>query len=299
MSAAPLCTGASVRTWGGLDRLRVAFVGSRPWLDGCCPAAADEGGIPAPDGGGVVAAAGGRAPRPDVTVVFDPPGVSPDVLAGLRGRTLGVLVGGAPSGDCAEALRTLDRVVSFRPELTGTEIPGGRIWRAIPPPIGDQMFTQPRRHHRPPRAMTIGRSTPHREAMLMPAKHHHDLLQVIHGLTGGALAEVLGQYDVGVYVPPATGGGFGAQVGTHLAAGQLLVAAELRPAHGLERGIDYVHADSPGELVWVLERLRRFPEMHERIRVRGRIKAEQYRASRLFRRLAHDLLADVAAFGSG
>jgi hypothetical protein len=37
--------------------------------------------------------------------------------------------------------------------------------------------------------------------------------------------------------------------------------------------------------------------MHQRVRVRGRLKAEQYRSSRLFARVAGDLLADVAAFG--
>jgi hypothetical protein len=84
----------------------------------------------------------------------------------------------------------------------------------------------------------------------------------------------------------------------HLAAGQLLLAETLRPSHGLERNIDYLHFDSPEELVWVLDRLGRFPEMHQRIRIRGRLKAEQYRASRVFARVAHDLLADIAAFGS-
>jgi hypothetical protein len=49
----------------------------------------------------------------------------------------------------------------------------------------------------------------------------------------------------------------------------------------------------------VLDRLGRFPEMHARVRVRGRLKAEQYRASRLFGRLMHDLRRDVAAFGGG
>jgi hypothetical protein len=66
----------------------------------------------------------------------------------------------------------------------------------------------------------------------------------------------------------------------------------------LERDIDYLHVDSPEGLAWTLDRLGRFPEMYQRIRVRGRLKAEQYRASRLFRRIAHDLLADVNAFGS-
>ena len=85
----------------------------------------------------------------------------------------------------------------------------------------------------------------------------------------------------------------------HLAAGQLLVTETLRPMHGLERNIDYVHVGSDLELSWVLHRLARFPEMHERVRVRGRLKAEQYRASRLFGRVAHDVLADLAAFGAG
>jgi hypothetical protein len=39
--------------------------------------------------------------------------------------------------------------------------------------------------------------------------------------------------------------------------------------------------------------------MHQRVRVRGRLKAEQYRSSRVFARLVHDLVADVATFGGG
>jgi hypothetical protein len=66
----------------------------------------------------------------------------------------------------------------------------------------------------------------------------------------------------------------------------------------LERDIDYLNFDSPEELVWAMDRLARFPEMHERVRVRGRMKAEGYRASWVFGRLLHDLELDVAAFGS-
>jgi hypothetical protein len=133
--------------------------------------------------------------------------------------------------------------------------------------------------------------------MLIPVKHRHDLLQVVHGVSGEALRELLCEYDVGVYVPPEPGGGFGSQVGMHLAAGHLLLAEALTPAHGLERNIDFLQVDSADGFVWVLDRLHRFPEMHQRIRVRGRLKAEQYRASRLFKRLTHDLLTDVSAFG--
>jgi hypothetical protein len=38
--------------------------------------------------------------------------------------------------------------------------------------------------------------------------------------------------------------------------------------------------------------------MYQRIRIRGRLKAEQYRASLLFKRLICDLLLDTRAFGT-
>jgi len=124
------------------------------------------------------------------------------------------------------------------------------------------------------------------------------VLQLIHGVTGPTLLGTLREYDAGIYVPPGAEAGFGAQVGMHLAAGQLLFAAGLEPSHGLERGIDYLHFGTPAELVALIDRLGRFPDMYQRIRVRGRMKAERYRASTLFARLAGDLIADVAAFGS-
>ena len=208
-----------------------------------------------------------------------------------------MLVGGLPAEGSARALEGLDRLISFRPALTGATLGAAELWRAIPPPVSDALFAPVRPLHGVPLVISIGAASAHREEMLMSAKHHHDLLQVIHGVSGEPLAELMGECDVGVYVAPESGGGFGLQVGMHLAAGQLLLAEELIPAHGLERNIDYLHFDSPDGLAWMLERLGRFPEMHQRIRVRGRLKAEQYRASRLFARLTHDLLADVAAFG--
>jgi hypothetical protein len=134
--------------------------------------------------------------------------------------------------------------------------------------------------------------------MLAAAKHQHDLLHVIHGVSGEPLAELLREYDVGVHIAAAKGARSGPQVGIHLAAGQLLVTDALAQSHGLERNIDYLQVNDGGELVTLLDRLARFPEMHQRIRVRGRLKAEQYRSSRLFVRIAHDLIRDVAAFGA-
>ncbi len=301
MSSSPARTAAVSPSRTGATPPNVAFLGSRVWLDGCAPAGALEGltaeRFEAPLGAdserllSELAAFG-----PHVTVVFDPPSIPAELLRGIPGVTLGVLVAGAPEHLTPELVQ-LDRLLSFSPALTGTVVAGAELWRAIPPPVSDLLFARVRPLSGAPRAMSIGRSTAHREAMLMPAKHHHDLLQVIHGVSGSELLELLLEYDVGVHVGAEPGGSHGQQVGVHLAAGQLLLSDELAPAHGLERNIDYLHVESPDGLVWVLDRLARFPTMHHRIRVRGRLKAEQYRASRVFRRLTHDLLADVSAFG--
>lgn len=233
--------------------------------------------------------------RPHVSVVFDPWILNEPV--GLPGITLGVLVAEPDGRTGTDTLAAFDRLVSFDPRLTGESFGDHTVWRAIPVPVSDALFAEvhPMRHA--PRAMSIGRSTPHREGMLVQAKHRCDLLQVVHGLSAGELAELLDEYDVGVYISPETEGGFGYEVGAHLAAGQLLVADRLTPSHGLEPNIDYLQVGSPDELAWTIERLERFPRMHDSLRVRGRLKAESYRASGLFARVAYDLLADVSAFG--
>jgi hypothetical protein len=240
-----------------------------------------------------------RAFEPDVTVLFVPTSIPTEALNELPGITLGVLVENELSLGLSGFASGLDRLVSFFPALTGRKLEEGEVWRAVPPPVGDGLFGEVRALRGKPLVMSVGRASFHREWMLMLAKHHHDLLQVAHGVSGEPLVELLREYDVGVHVSREGGGAFGHQVGMHLAAGHLLLAEAPTPAHGLERDIDYLHVDSPEGLAWTLDRLGRFPEMYQRIRIRGRLKAEQYRASRLFRRIAHDLIADVNAFGSG
>ncbi|HXB16054.1 MAG TPA: hypothetical protein VNV44_09970 [Solirubrobacteraceae bacterium] len=282
--------------------LRVAFLGDPAWLSACCPPGA-SGALLAerfPYRPGEDAAASGRAARewrPDVCVAFDPASLPAELLAELPGARLGIILAGAEEEPAEWRAEGLDRLASFRPELTAAQAGGMPLWRAFPPPVADELYAPVRPMAHPPRAMSIGRATRHREDILTPAKHHHDLLQAIHGVEGAQLARLLAEHDVGVYVPPWPGPGFGVQAGVHLAAGQLLVSQPLGPAHGLERGIDYVQFHAAEELVWILDRLRRFPEMHQRERVRGRMKAEWFRASRLFERIAGDLLADIAAFG--
>lgn len=307
-----------------LERARpveVLFVGPPSLLGTFAPTAPAHGfsyaRLPVDPGARLIAALGARERLPvDVSVALDPQRYAPAELSALPGATVGILTeerarnargarsaagGGGretPREDqWGEAPCPLDRLVTLDPARTGEVLAGSEIWRALAPPVSDAMFADVRALHRAPSVLAIGRSSAHREAMLLPAKHHHDLLQVIHGVVGEELAELLGEYDVGVFVPRQHGGGFGQQVPLHLASGHLLVSWPLEPAHGLERDIDYLEVDSPEALVWILDRLARFPEMHQRVRVRGRMKAEQFRASRVFARLVHDLLADVAAFG--
>jgi hypothetical protein len=282
--------------------VRVAFLGARAWLDRCAPPAATHRLAPARFelGPGIDAEQTLdelHAYRPHVSVIFDPSLLSAQLASSLPGVTLGILVAGLRDREGLGAAGLLDRLASFDPRLTGEPVGEGSVWRAIPVPVSDALFSEVRSPRHAPRAMSIGRSTKHREAMLLPAKHRCDLLHVVHGLSGAELAELLCEYDVGVYVGAEHGGGFGWQVGAHLAVGHLLMADRLTPSHGLETNIDYLLFDSPEDLASGLERLGRFPEMHRSVRVRGRLKAEQYRASRVFGRVAYDLLADVSAFG--
>lgn len=307
---------------GVIERARpveVLFVGSPALLGSFAPTAPAEGfsyaALRVDPGASLGDALAAREGRPvDVSVVLAPESFAREQLAALPGATLGVLTeepsDGGGSGasarrraeageEAGEPPIPLDRLVSLDPARTGEVLAGSEIWRAMAPPVSDAMFAEVRALHHAPRVLAIGRWSEHREAMLLPAKHHHDLLQVIHGVVGEELGELLAEYDVGVFAPREHRGGFGQQVALHLAAGHLLVSWPLEPAHGLERDIDYLEVDSPEALVWVLDRLTRFPEMHQRIRVRGRMKAEQFRASRVFARLVYDLLADLAAFGDG
>lgn len=282
---------------------RVAFLGSAAALDCCAPSG--EGLAfshrqlvlkPRQDAGALLA----QAPELDceMVVVLDPPAFPADALAQLPCTTVGVLMDAPPSsGEQARSCAALDRLVSFDPALTGKLVGGREIWRSIPPPVNDSFFKACRPTHRAPRVISLGRSTDYREWFLMPAKHHHDLLQAIHGLSGCLMEEVLAEYDVGVHVGCQAGGELGWQAALHLAAGQLLLSEPLRPAHGLEANIDYMQFASPEDLVVMLDRLASFPEMHRRTQIRGRLKAEHFRASRVFARLIHDALHDVAAFG--
>lgn len=246
---------------------------------------------------------------PHAVVVFDPDGEADALLDGVTAATLAFLCGRLPPlgpGSTRDALATqvaagvrpqFDRVVSCDPVVTDA-VDKSAVWRSLPLPVSDALFRDVRTIAGRPRSVFLGRSSEHRERILLPAKHHHDLLHAVYGLEFDELVDVLAGSDVGVHLNIGSALGFSSRALVHLAAGQLLISEPLLPAHGLEVNIDYLQLSGPGMLVETLERLERFPDTYHAIRVRGRMKAEQYRASRVFDRLIGDLFDDIAAFGT-
>jgi hypothetical protein len=296
--------------------LRVAFVGQTTFFDACALEAPAGGLIPRffefrAGGDGDALLAGLREFVPHVVVSFRPEVVPPGLFAELPAVTLGFLSEPLPRGEGAHAdlqrrlqeLREIDvgnfdRVVSFDPLIGDTAREILPIWRSLPLPVADRFFAPVSPMGHPPRVLFVGRSTPHREWLLAPAKLEHDLLHVAFGVSGRELVELLHRHDVAINLHNEDYPSFENRVSMHLAAGHLVLSEALDPLHGLEPGIDFLQVDDAYGLRAALAVVVRFPRVHHRVRVRGRRKAEQFRASRVYPRLVADLLADLDAFGS-
>lgn len=249
--------------------------------------------------------------EPDVVVVFRPEILPAGTMAGTDALTLGYLTeplpraGAGEHDDLDRRLHALakvdpdqfDRIISFDPAIIETARRFTHMWRACPLPVDDRVFAW-REMPRRPRAAFIGRSTAHRESFLTQAKHEHDLLHIDHGVHGTELLELLHRRcDVAINLHNEDYPTFENRVAMHLAAGHLLVSEELSPSHSLEPGSDFLRISGPDELSALLARIGNQPSAYELTRLRGRQKAEQFRASRVWARLLLDLLLDVSAFG--
>ena len=300
--------------------MRVAFVGQSTFFEACAlePGAA-AGLVPS----FVEFRKDGDAGRlretldrldPDVVVVFRPEIVPAGLLARLPALTPGVLTeplprdrAGVRDEDLSRRLWELgqvdpsgfDRVVSFDPFIARTADAVLPVWRSVPLPVSDRFFAPPssigRRTGGQP--LFVGRSTPHREHVLRDAKHHYDLLHLAFGVDAGMLEEVMGEHEIAINIHNQPYLSFENRVCLHLAAGHLVLSEPLSPLHGLEPGVDFLEIVDGSHLAHLLWSLRRTPGMWHGVRVRGRRKAEQFRASRVWPRVIADLLADVAAFG--
>jgi hypothetical protein len=290
------------------EPLRVLFVGTRSRVDASVlrppsrrirPALADV--RPGADASSLRAAVAAAVPH--VVVLLEPHGVPAGALGSTRAATLAFVDeesapladDGAPLADALPAAADFDRVVSVTP---GASIGGRATWRSLPRPVADDLYAPVRSSGRSPRALVLAEETPYRERMLIRAKHERDVLHYAHGLWGDALRDVLRRVDVGINVHRAGARAFESSALLHLAAGNLLVSEPMSPSHGLEAGIDFVTFESREELLGILFQLSQRPDMYERVRLRGRAKADDYRASRVWPRLVEDLIHDIAAFGT-
>jgi hypothetical protein len=294
----------------------VAFVGQTTFFEACSLQEPAGGLVPrffefraGGDAGALLRSL--REFVPHVAVVFRPEVVPPGLFAELPAVTVGFLSEPLPRGDSAHVdlqrrlgdLRqtdaaNFDRVISFDPLIAGAAGEVLPIWRSTPLPVADRFFAPVAPMGHPPRVLFVGRSTPHREFLLAPAKLEHDLLHVAFGVSGDELVELLHRHDVALNLHNEDYPSFENRVSMHLAAGHLVLSEALDPLHGLEPGIDFLQVGSASELRRALAVVTRFPRVHHRVRVRGRLKAEQFRASRVYPRLIADLLADLDAFGS-
>jgi hypothetical protein len=301
------------------DPIRVAFVGQETYFSQCALSAPAAGLRPrffdfragvGDDADALREAL--EAWGAHVVVVFRPEIVPPGAFHGLRAATLGFVteplkrVGGEahPDLDWRESELALtdasnfDRIVAFDPHVAGTADRHAPIWRSLPLPVDDRLYAPVVASAPKPRILFVGYSTDHRERFLINAKHEYDVLHYAHGLHGAELRDVFARTDVALNLHGEPYPSFENRVLLHLAAGHLVISEPLDPTHGLEAGIDFLEIRRPDELMTLLYQLSRRPETFERVRHRGRAKAEDYRAGRVWPRVIGDLLADLRAFGS-
>lgn len=296
--------------------LRLAFVGQATFFEACA--------LTRPAGGlltrFVEFRQGGDAEAmraaldvwaPHVVLVFRPEIVPAGLFADLDAATLGFLTeplpraGGVRHKDLDLRLaalravdpRNFDRIVAFDPHIVPAAAGVLPVWQSLPLPVDDRFYAPVERIAGRPRTMFVGRSTEHRERLLTPSKHSFDLLHVAFGVDADRLDALMREHDVGINLHNEPYPSFENRVCLHLAAGHLVLSEPLDPTHGLEPGIDYLEVASPDHLHATLDALQRFPNAYHRVRVRGRMKAEGFRASHVYPRLVHDLLLDVRAFG--
>ncbi|MEI6793511.1 MAG: hypothetical protein WCK97_09820 [Actinomycetes bacterium] len=245
----------------------------------------------------------------EVTVVFRPEIFPSGALHELPGAVVGFLTEPLPRrgsdavahADLDVRLRDLrridrlnvDRVISFDPKCAPAADEVVPVWRSLPLPVADSFYRPVLETRSSTQALFVGRSTPHREEYLAESKAQGDILHLGFGVDSEHLKQLMEQHSVAVNVHNEPYPTFENRVCLHLAAGQLLFSEPLNPAHGLEPEIDYLECYDGDVLAEALERLRMQPGLWHDVRIRGRRKAEIYRASRVYPRIIFDLLADL------
>jgi hypothetical protein len=298
--------------------LRLAFVGQTTFFEACALEERSERlqttFVEFRSGGDADAMLGRlRAFAPHVVIVFRPEILPAGVFADVRAAVLGFLTEPIPRthgrrlhpdlrrrrSDLARMdPGNVDRIVAFDPLIVPTADRFMRVWRSLPLPVADRMYAPVRPVAGPPSILFVGRSTKHRERFLGRPKAELDVVHAAFGVGAGDLEALLAAHPIAVNLHNEPYPSFENRVCLHLAAGQLVVSETLSPTHGLEPDIDYVEVSEPHELHAVLHAAVRFPRAYDRVRIRGRRKAEAFRASHVYPRLVEDLLLDLRVFGT-
>jgi hypothetical protein len=240
-------------------------MGTEAILDACAPAGSANGLEPARITEGAEIADGN-----DAVVAFDP---SPQQLDALADAGLPAIVWLGGEGGHVP-LRGLHRVVA------GADGPG--VWRSLGLPVADSLYA-PAAPPAPGRAAWLGGVTERRREYLSRFEHTVDL-------HAGDCGVALNMHDDDL---PA----FEHRAARALAAGKLLVSETLVPARGLEPGIDYLEARDFYDMFVAGENAARNPAAYRRVQLRGRRKAEAFRASAMIARLVGDLLMELRSEG--
>jgi hypothetical protein len=299
--------------------LTLAFVGQETYFDYCSLNQPTDAISPVfvdfragADPGPMLASL--REHAPEVIVAFRAEVFPPGCFDELDAVTVGWLTeplprpGGPAHPDLERRLEYLsaidpgnfDRIISFDPLIAETIDRFAPVWRSLPLPVSDEYFMPvPEQEELPVQALFTGRSTDHRELFLAHAKHEFDVIHLVHGVTGERLRRFLDETAIGINLHNEAYRTFENRCAVYLAAGNLLVTEPLSPTHGLEPHVDYLEVTMPDELHRVLFNATQQPGAYRRIRIRGRRKAEYFRASRVYPRLVSDLLLDVHTFGRG
>jgi hypothetical protein len=111
----------------------------------------------------------------------------------------------------------------------------------------------------------IGRSTDHRERFFGPLKHRHNFLHICHGLWGTSLVDYVNRSKICLNVHAENEVSWEPRVQMLMACRTLLISEKITPNTILRPGIDYVEANSPGEMYAAAQHYLSHPEEREAI----------------------------------
>jgi hypothetical protein len=244
----------------GVAGTRVAILGEPELVAACTPSGPGIEVVPADAGD-----------PPELVLVLG--GAVPEDLPAPA--VVWVLEGdGPPPG-----LHSGDRVVSPRPGVRDA-------WRTLPLPVADELFSSAVGEER---RDGVWRAPGGPELTGLPGSFWMTF-EFADAPDDAAIVLILREGEAAAFEPAAA---------RALAAGRLLVSAPLEPPFGLEPGIDYLEIRDRTEMFMTVENAVRAPDAFTPVRIRGRRKAEWFRASRMVERLAQDLRLESASERAG